>query len=154
MQPAKELIKEIAVLEYEVVHLEQYLLTLYRRAFEQQGPTSSPSTDDESFKSPIVTQKAISLRISGLEITPKSENVALQSNQLFPHESITQSLNKQAKIQVKDEMLDSGVHRSRSSLSQHSARSPPMANMAKAVRTCYSQPLSYLEVDLYPFLVK
>ncbi|CAL9128596.1 unnamed protein product [Musa textilis] len=32
----KELVTEIAMLELEVVHLEQYLLSLYRRAFEQQ----------------------------------------------------------------------------------------------------------------------
>ncbi|XP_065049669.1 uncharacterized protein LOC103993095 isoform X1 [Musa acuminata AAA Group] len=32
----KEVIRDIAMLELEVVHLEQYLLSLYRRAFEQQ----------------------------------------------------------------------------------------------------------------------
>ncbi|XP_058073313.1 uncharacterized protein LOC131222306 [Magnolia sinica] len=33
-KPAAELIKEIAVLELEVMHLEQYLLSLYRTAFD------------------------------------------------------------------------------------------------------------------------
>ncbi|KAG2301010.1 hypothetical protein Bca4012_059308 [Brassica carinata] len=33
---ATDLIKDIAVLEMEVIHLEQYLLSLYRKAFDQQ----------------------------------------------------------------------------------------------------------------------
>lgn len=37
---ATELIKEIAVLEVEVTHLEQYLLSLYRKAFDQQNESS------------------------------------------------------------------------------------------------------------------
>ncbi|KAH0886033.1 hypothetical protein HID58_062129 [Brassica napus] len=41
-KPATELIKEIAVLELEVSHLEQYLLSLYRKAFDQQSSSVSP----------------------------------------------------------------------------------------------------------------
>ncbi|XP_078430516.1 uncharacterized protein LOC144702369 isoform X2 [Wolffia australiana] len=42
-KPTKELIREIAVLEVEVKHLEQYLLCLYRRVFEELplSPSSS-----------------------------------------------------------------------------------------------------------------
>ncbi|KAG7011685.1 hypothetical protein SDJN02_26591 [Cucurbita argyrosperma subsp. argyrosperma] len=44
-----DLIKQIAVLELEVVYLEKYLLSLYRRTFEQQ--VSSFSTMDDSQES-------------------------------------------------------------------------------------------------------
>jgi hypothetical protein len=33
-QPATQLIREVATLELEIKHLEQYLLTLYLKAFE------------------------------------------------------------------------------------------------------------------------
>ncbi|KAJ6799954.1 uncharacterized protein M6B38_204400 [Iris pallida] len=42
-KPATELIKEIATLELEVAHMERYLLSLYRTAFDQYL-TSSPTT--------------------------------------------------------------------------------------------------------------
>ncbi|KAK9287563.1 hypothetical protein L1049_015984 [Liquidambar formosana] len=35
LKPAQNLIKEIAVLELQVVYLEQYLLSLYRKTFDQ-----------------------------------------------------------------------------------------------------------------------
>eukprot|EP00268_Persea_americana_P055700 TRINITY_DN6498_c0_g2_i5.p1 TRINITY_DN6498_c0_g2~~TRINITY_DN6498_c0_g2_i5.p1 ORF type:complete len:555 (-),score=119.44 TRINITY_DN6498_c0_g2_i5:347-2011(-) len=45
-KPAAELIKEIALLEMEVVHLEQYLLSLYRAAFNHhQGALPSAVMD-------------------------------------------------------------------------------------------------------------
>ncbi|GAU17434.1 hypothetical protein TSUD_233110 [Trifolium subterraneum] len=56
-KPATELIKEIAVLELEVVYLEQHLLSLYRKAFDQQLPLVSPSTKEETVKhSPTTPQ--------------------------------------------------------------------------------------------------
>ena len=48
LQPATELIKEIAVLELEVSHLEQYLLSLYRKAFDQQSSSVSPKQQTPS----------------------------------------------------------------------------------------------------------
>lgn len=41
------MIKEIAVLELEVSHLEQYLLSLYRKAFDQQTSSVSPPTSKQ-----------------------------------------------------------------------------------------------------------
>ncbi|PIA52455.1 hypothetical protein AQUCO_01000377v1 [Aquilegia coerulea] len=144
-KPAKELIKEIAVLEYEVVHLEQYLLSLYRKAFDQQGPTSSPCTDDDRSKSPLITQKEKFLKVSGLEITSKRENSALPAKQSYLHDSLGSLQNEQTTTEVKEKVLDSGIHRSCSSLNQHSTCTPPMENMGKSLRTCHSQPLSYVE---------
>jgi len=47
-QAANELIREIATLELEVKNMEQYLLTLYRKAFEQQAPAFSPPDNREA----------------------------------------------------------------------------------------------------------
>ncbi|KAI4325837.1 hypothetical protein MLD38_031201 [Melastoma candidum] len=46
-KPAAELIKEIAVLEMEVTVLEQYLLSLYRKAFDSKVSSGSPSSTDK-----------------------------------------------------------------------------------------------------------
>ncbi|XP_010429318.1 PREDICTED: uncharacterized protein LOC104713812 [Camelina sativa] len=50
-KPPTELIKEIAVLELEVSHLEQYLLSLYRKAFDQQTSSVSPPTSKQNSSS-------------------------------------------------------------------------------------------------------
>ncbi|RZC45579.1 hypothetical protein C5167_038533, partial [Papaver somniferum] len=121
--PATELIKEIAVLELEVVYLEQYLLTLYRKPFDEQSSILSPSTKDETLRSP---------KFSRLGLTPKIENPERKPNH----------------VEVTEKLLDSGIDRSQSSLSQHSAfsarASPPRENHAKSLQSCHSQPL-YLE---------
>lgn len=51
VQQATDLIKEIALLEMEVVHLEHYLLSLYRKAFDQQ---ITPNSESKKPKSPSV----------------------------------------------------------------------------------------------------
>ncbi|KAI3914419.1 hypothetical protein MKW92_053210 [Papaver armeniacum] len=139
-KPATELIKEIAVLELEVVYLEQYLLTLYRKAFDEQSSILSPSTKDETLKSP---------RVSRLGLTPKIENLEVQSSRFrSPRDSVTKSQRKPNHVEVTEKLLDSGIDRSQSSLSQHSAfsarASPPRENHAKSFQSCHSQPL-YLE---------
>ncbi|GMI86428.1 hypothetical protein like AT5G66600 [Hibiscus trionum] len=115
-KPATELIKEIAVLELEVVYLEQYLLSLYRKAFDQQRTSISPSKRDE--------------------------NSALRSGY---HDNSC----KEPSGFEEEKLLDSGVNRSHSSLCQHSAyssrTSPAEENLAKAIRTCHSQPVSMME---------
>ncbi|XP_020268278.1 uncharacterized protein LOC109843732 [Asparagus officinalis] len=49
---ATELIKEISTLEIEVLHLERYLLSLYRTTFDQYL-TSSPSNTTQASRSPV-----------------------------------------------------------------------------------------------------
>ncbi|RZC67056.1 hypothetical protein C5167_010746 [Papaver somniferum] len=137
-KPATELIKEIAVLELEVVYLEQYLLTLYRKAFDEQSSILSPSTKDETLKSP---------KVSRLGLTPKIENLEVQSSRFrSPRDSVTKSQRNH--VEVTEKLLDSGIDRSQSSLSQHSAfstrTSPPRENHAKSLQSSHSQPL-YLE---------
>ncbi|KAL8189108.1 hypothetical protein R6Q57_029369 [Mikania cordata] len=48
-KPAKDLIKEISMLEFEVKHLESHLLSLYRKAFQEYvnpGPVSKEPFED------------------------------------------------------------------------------------------------------------
>ncbi|XP_071710807.1 uncharacterized protein [Rutidosis leptorrhynchoides] len=123
-KPATELIKDIAILEYEVSHLEQYLLSLYRKAFDQQISCSSPLKTDESLKSPLMTPRGKFLETSRADISLKPDAVAED-----------------------DKLIDSSVHRCHSSVSQHSMLSTetPTENLDKALRACHSQPLSMME---------
>ncbi|CAL5333651.1 unnamed protein product [Camellia sinensis] len=111
-KPAEDLIKEIAVLELEVVYLERYLLSLYRRTFDER--VSFLSTVDEKSKSKSAAHDWMLSEVSGANT-----------------------------------IVDSGIHRSHSSLSQRSAHSfrtsPPMGTLAEAVQSYHSLPLSMLQ---------
>nr|GLL18814.1 uncharacterized protein LOC109180440 [Ipomoea trifida] len=136
-KPATELIREIAVLEFEVGHLEQYLLSLYRQAFDQQLPSVSPPTKDDRLKSPVVTPRR-RLDFSKSDVSSRKETSTSQVNG-----------QKETNGIAEDKLFDSGVQRSHSSLSQRSAlsnrTSPPEDPLGKAVRACHSQPLSMME---------
>ncbi|XP_021273633.1 uncharacterized protein LOC110408847 isoform X3 [Herrania umbratica] len=141
-KPATELIKEIAVLELEVVYLEQYLLSLYRKAFDQQIASISPSKRDERLKSPVDTPRGRFPEVSRPDGLSKVENSAVKS-------AYGDKLWKEPSGIGAEKLLDSGVHRCHSSLSQRSAfssrTSPPDETLDKAVRACHSQPLSMVE---------
>ncbi|KAJ6678529.1 hypothetical protein OIU85_009046 [Salix viminalis] len=140
-KPATELIKEIAVLELEVVHLEQYLLSLYRQAFDQQTCLVSPSNQDRSLKTPVTTPRRRLFDVSRPE-TSKRETSATQTA-CQSHANTWKETNG---IGGEEKLLDSGVHRCHSSLSQRSAlTSPPADSLGRAVRACHSQPLSMME---------
>ncbi|GAU12967.1 hypothetical protein TSUD_191580, partial [Trifolium subterraneum] len=158
-KPTTDLIKEIAVLELEVVYLEQYLLSLYRKAFELQlSPATVPSTVEESEKSPpITTPRARYLEVSPPEVLTKR---GFSSVQCIDHElNTTQKECNGYELETPDKEyivhhpeeknLDSSVHRCHSSLSQYSAFtekvSPPEEASTDSLRACYSQPLSMLE---------
>ncbi|XP_043714243.1 uncharacterized protein LOC122662623 isoform X2 [Telopea speciosissima] len=146
-KPAKELIREIAVLELEVVYLEQYLLSLYRKAFDQQMSTLSPSTMEERIKSPSFAQKDMFVKVSGHDISSERENSAVHSARPPLHLDSIGKLQKDfSDIGSAEKLLDSGIHRSHSSLSQRSVfmtrTSPPMDTLDRALRACHSQPLS------------
>lgn len=146
-QPATELIRDIAVLELEVGHLEQYLLSLYRKAFDQQISSLSPPTKDVKLKSPISTPRR-RLEFSNSDVMLRRENSSSRVNsqtELNPR--------KETNSMAEDKINESGVNRSHSSLSQRSAQSsrasPPEETLGKALRACHSQPLSMMEV-IYP----
>ncbi|KAE8693296.1 putative set domain protein [Hibiscus syriacus] len=141
-KPATELIKEIAVLELEVVYLEQYILSLYRKAFDQQVSSIAPSKRCEMIKTPIDSPRTRFSKVSKPDDASKVENSALRSGY---HDN-----SCKAPCGFEEEkLLDSGVHRCHSSLCQHSVYSsraaPPEENLDKAIRTCHSQPLSMME---------
>ncbi|XP_023744271.1 uncharacterized protein LOC111892465 isoform X1 [Lactuca sativa] len=132
-KPATELIKDIAVLEYEVSHLEQYLLSLYRKAFDQQ--ISCPY-DDEASKSPLM-------------ITPRGKYVETCRNDIsLKLQDANHNNNRGVEVKEEEEeediVLDSGVHRCHSSLSHQSIENP-INTLGKELRACHSQPLSMME---------
>ncbi|KAH1082183.1 hypothetical protein J1N35_021944 [Gossypium stocksii] len=140
-KPATELVKEIAVLELEVVYLEQYLLSLYRKAFDQQVSSLSPSKRDERLKTPVDTPKMRFSEVSRPDNESKVENSAILSGN---HDNSWKEPNGIGE----EKLLDSSVLRCHSSLSQHSefsGRTSPDETSAKAIRACYSQPLSMME---------
>ncbi|CAN1224979.1 hypothetical protein LINGRAPRIM_LOCUS930 [Linum grandiflorum] len=118
-KPTTELIKEIAVLELEVVYLEQYLLSLYRKAFDQQVSSKEEGSKSADVPRPNVTSTS---------------------------QFCCQSQDNPSR---QEKLLDSSVQRSQSSLSQCSAfsgrASPPADSLGRAVRSCHSQPLSMIE---------
>lgn len=149
-KPATELIKEIATLELEVAHLEQYLLSLYRKAFDQQVSSVSPSTKDASSKDKrLRTPKDIPR--ARLFETPPSANAKRREDSAVPLsvQPLEIPLKDAHGLSEEEKLLHSGVHRCHSALSHRSALevriSPREESLGKAVRACHSQPLSMIE---------
>ncbi|KAK9165629.1 hypothetical protein Scep_000820 [Stephania cephalantha] len=146
---AKELIKEIAVLEYEVVHLEQYLLSLYRKAFDQQTSTVSPTNVDARPKSPLADQRQVLSEGSQLDSQARQKNSANQSFSLCLPQDSFRTPEKARNVFLAKEKKFESAHLSHSALSQQSLSStmisPSVEGLSKAVRLCHSEPLSYVE---------
>lgn len=129
------------------MYLEQYLLSLYRKAFDQQISSVPPSSKDERLKSSINMSRGRIPQASRPDITSKrGESSAVQS----ACESHEDPGKESRGIAGEEKLLYSGVHRCHSSLSQRSAfstrTSPPADALEKALRACHSQPLSIMEV--------
>ncbi|CAF2037786.1 hypothetical protein HID58_032368 [Brassica napus] len=122
-KPAIDLIKDIAVLEMEVIHLEQYLLSLYRKAFDQQTSSVTPNSDKKKKpKSPPVTTPTRRLDFSEEDDTP------LKTDPLLPAGGRDQT--------------ESSFHRSHSQRSAFECKkASPEDSWGKAIRSCHSQPL-------------
>ncbi|KAJ9564069.1 hypothetical protein OSB04_000035 [Centaurea solstitialis] len=127
-KPATELIKEIAVLEYEVSHLEQYLLSLYRKAFDQQISCPSPLRNVQRLKPPLITPRGKYLESCRADISLQA-NSWLDVNQCFEE------------VEKEDRILHSGVQHCHSSVT----RTSPAEILGKALRACRSQPPSMVE---------
>ncbi|PPS02491.1 hypothetical protein GOBAR_AA18168 [Gossypium barbadense] len=124
-KPATELVKEIAVLELEVVYLEHYLLSLYRKAFDQQVSSLSPSKRDERLKTSVDTPKMRFSEVSRPGNESKVENSAILSDN---HDNSWEEPNGIGE----EKLLDSSV-------------GLLWMRLAKAIRACHSQPLSMME---------
>ncbi|PKA65956.1 hypothetical protein AXF42_Ash010365 [Apostasia shenzhenica] len=150
---ALDLIREIAVLELEVMHLEQYLLSLYRKAFEQQGVTLSPVPPSERSKPPISCQRKLFDGGNGPEISSKGSPL-VHSTRILPSQLSASKLSDESFYEKLD---DSTVHRCHSALNQraiYSSRiSPSEEALARALQECHSQPLSFLTVVKLNFLL-
>ncbi|PON76904.1 Ternary complex factor MIP1, leucine-zipper, partial [Parasponia andersonii] len=145
-KPTKDLIKEITVLELEILYLERYLLSLYRKTFDQQ--MSSVSTMNGRLNSALGTEKGISSEASGQDIMPQKENSVIHSGNLLPPRNSFGNQQERVDIWEPEKLLDSSIHRSHSSLSQRSAcsfRASPRKFLNKAVDSYHSLPLSMLE---------
>lgn len=135
------------MLELEVVYLEQYLLSLYRKAFDQQISSVSP-TKDERLKSPVATARRRLFEVSESDISTKEANPDIVSGHQLANKPWKESTGIGG---GEDQLLDSAVHRCHSTLSQRSAfptrTSAPEESLGRAVRSCHSQPLSMMEVN-------
>ncbi|CAI9765534.1 unnamed protein product [Fraxinus pennsylvanica] len=138
-QPAGDLIKEIAVLELEVAYLEKYLLSMYRRIFSKR--LSTLPTMDERGSANSETPKWMLPEFFKPSLPPSKES----SVTFVPPQD---SANKCNDILGAETLVDSGIGRSQSSLSQRSTcafRTSPSQAVAEAVDLHHSLPLSMLE---------
>ncbi|XP_022762819.1 uncharacterized protein LOC111308618 [Durio zibethinus] len=143
---AKELIKDIAVLELEVAYLEKYLLSLYRKNYDKRF--LSLKNIDEILKSTSVVHKEMFPEVQAHGIIGEKENLAIQSSDLVSSRNSIGNPPKECNdVWGTEKLLDSSIHRSHSSLSQRSAYSvtSPQKAVAKAVDLYHSLPLSMLE---------
>ncbi|XP_023639191.1 uncharacterized protein LOC17874991 isoform X2 [Capsella rubella] len=132
-KPATDLIKDIAVLEMEVIHLEQFLLSLYRKAFEQQITSVSPNSENKRPKSPPVTTPRRRLDFSeDDETTSKTEQ---PSHPLLDD-------NQDQSLEIPADQMDPSFRRSHSQRSAFECRkASPEDSWGKAIRSSHSQPL-------------
>uniref|UniRef100_A0A0E0LGL5 DUF547 domain-containing protein n=1 Tax=Oryza punctata TaxID=4537 RepID=A0A0E0LGL5_ORYPU len=162
VQPANELIREVATLELEIKHLEQYLLTLYRKAFDQQQQAATLACSDAA-------KLSVSSRCSQLEETPKAKAAATAApvrrgggdaiHYSCPPAPLSKRWNNGGAVDdcspstCPRKTMDSSDQchglRSQSALSFRgvcsSRISPSEDSLARALRSCHSQPFSYLE---------
>ncbi|GMI70604.1 hypothetical protein like AT5G66600 [Hibiscus trionum] len=143
---AKELIKDIAVLELEVAHLEKYLLSLYRKKFDKTF--LSLKSIDENLKPTSMAHKEMFQEDQIHDIMSEEENLVIQSGNLVSSRKSIGNLPKECNnVWGSAKLLDSSIYRSHSSLSQQSVYSvnSPQQTVAKAVEQYHSLPLSMLE---------
>ncbi|KAG8368284.1 hypothetical protein BUALT_Bualt15G0029300 [Buddleja alternifolia] len=120
-KPAENLIKEIAMLELEIVYLEKYLLSMYRKNFAKRlsNLAERPKTNSETHN------------VTSLEVAVRNDS-----------EEMFHSMGAET-------VVDSGIYRCHSSLSHHSASSfrasPSFEALAEARDAYHSLPLSMLE---------
>ncbi|CAN6309181.1 unnamed protein product [Urochloa humidicola] len=151
---ANELIREIATLELEVKNMEQYLLMLYRKAFEQQAPTFSPPDHREASK-PSVSLRSGLLQEMPMAVKPcksRGDAAVLRSSYPPPHKKLNDPLREFCTSVRPDRAVDSDVLRCQSALSYRgvcSSRILPSEDdsLARALRSCHSQPFSFLEQE-------
>ncbi|KAK4401582.1 hypothetical protein Sango_0898900 [Sesamum angolense] len=146
-QPVEDLIKDIALLELEVVYLEKYLLSMYRRSFAKR--LSTLPTADERPRTNAETHNQMSSEVAKSNLESVKENSVIRCSTVVPHDDSENMFSKCNNILGADTLIDTGINRSQSSLSHRSAcsfrTSPPFEAVAEAVDAYHSLPLSMLE---------
>jgi hypothetical protein len=137
--------------------MEQYLLTLYRRAFEQQAPAFSPPDQREAPRA-SVNSRSGHLRETAMAKKPcKSRRDAeLRSSYPLPQRRNDPLTDCSTSARF-DRVVDSNVLRCQSALSYRgvcSSRILPSEDdsLGRALRSCHSQPFSFLEVMIYSMI--
>ncbi|XP_019413346.1 PREDICTED: uncharacterized protein LOC109325425 isoform X2 [Lupinus angustifolius] len=133
---AKELIMEIGILELEVVYLEQYLLSLYRKRFDQQI-------------SPLTLGEGTSAAPGEGAISDAETSFQDCSNLISHRNSADFQLKECNNLLEQETVLDSSIVRCHSELSHRTVcsieASSPVNIKSKAVDYYHSLPLSMLE---------
>ncbi|KAK4437807.1 hypothetical protein Salat_0114700 [Sesamum alatum] len=145
-QPVEDLIKDIALLELEVVYLEKYLLSMYRRSFAKRLSTL-PTADERPRPE---THNRVSSEVAKSNLDSVNENSVIRCSTVVPHDDSANMFSTKCNdILGADTLIDTGINRSQSSLSHRSAcsfrTSPPFEAVAEALDAYHSLPLSMLE---------
>ncbi|KAL6648532.1 hypothetical protein ACP70R_012756 [Stipagrostis hirtigluma subsp. patula] len=147
-KPTEELIKEIAVLELEVICLEQHLLTLYRKAFEQQFSSANSACDMEINKQPARSFSGILSETSDIDFSAPRKCQPVQSTRMVLARKSTPTTSRN-ETSISQYPEKTSIGRSHSSLLHRSicsARVSPSANnLARALKPCHTSPLSFVE---------
>lgn len=137
----EDLIKEISVLEFEVVYLEKYLLSLYRKRFQGKVSNHSKTVSTKS-DSAIGKWNLSEFRAHGIS-TKNGSSMTL------PHDLGENPLKESGEFSAKETIIDSSIHRSHSSLSHRFDRSLektyPIGILSEDANPYHSLPLSMLE---------
>ncbi|KAG6511013.1 uncharacterized protein LOC121975494 [Zingiber officinale] len=138
-KPTKELIMDIAMLELEVVHLERYLLSLYRRAFEEQAPNVPILAVEDEIGQPLVPQSAPFAEVASHDLSFRVAASAAQSGDIKPLRNSSNYLPSEACSVRGQEKNSCRIHRSHSSIVQHTVCS------AKGIPCAKNLPLSFFD---------
>ncbi|XP_016497358.2 uncharacterized protein LOC107816180 isoform X1 [Nicotiana tabacum] len=140
----EDLIKEVAVLELEVMYLEKYLLSLYRKTFAKR--LESLSVKDDKTKSNSATKERKLSEVKKHNNKSKENPITNSTSPSLspfgnPPEECTEKKGA-------PNLVDTTILRSHSSLSHTAASfkpSPSVGFLADAVDSYHSLPLSMLE---------
>ncbi|KAG9135080.1 hypothetical protein Leryth_011576 [Lithospermum erythrorhizon] len=139
-KPTKDLIKEIDVLELEVMYLEKHLLTMYRKMYGKRLSFLFTAGEEQS-KNPSMKGQ-----VSSEYVKSRNSNSVIDSGTCLPTQDSSIYQPNEDDILGADGIINSLVQRSQSSLSHRSARtlklSPPLGQLEEAINSYQSLPLS------------
>lgn len=132
------------------MHLEQYLLSLYRKAFSQQISTLSPTNKDTS-EQPLTARSGQCQETTENANSSKRESPPILSSSRQILKKPTDPPTKHSPVICQETQQEGArVQRSHSSVSQRAACSarisPSQESLKRALHSFYSQPLSFPKV--------